>query len=209
MTGPDRDTGLLQEPGCATSGRDSDVIRTISEQELSVFTFDGLRRLLGAHPETLSRSLDRLEESGMLTKSPDGYTTTPRAKIAYGIKAAAASGRWVALLHTFLPYGASQRVVVSALKGRWFDKMRWVGMTETDEGSVLKWVTDDGTVLINAKFESGQLDIEARVSKDSDIPGAVRAAHQLVARISRMYQSPRPGAAPSFLRIGHFTSRAM
>jgi hypothetical protein len=95
------------------------------------------------------------------------------------------------------------------LKGRWFDTIRWVGMAESEEGFVMKWVTDDGSALIDAKFSAGQLDIDAKVAKESDLPKAVRAAHQLMGRISRLYASPRPGAKLSLMRIGYFTPYAM
>ena len=45
--------------------RDAEIVKTIEEEGLSVFTFDGLRRITGTHPETLSRTLERLEADGM------------------------------------------------------------------------------------------------------------------------------------------------
>lgn len=191
------------------SERDAEVVRTIEEEGLSVFTFDGLRRMTGAHPETLTRILERLEEEGMVVRSPEGYSTTDRAKGATAVRSAYGGGRRVPILHTFLPYSASATVIVSALKGRWFDRMRWVGMAEGEEEVVLKWVTDDGSALIDARFAAGQLDIEARLKKDSDMAGAVRAAHQVVSRISRLYTSPRPGSRPMLMQIGHFVPYAM
>lgn len=193
----------------ALSDRDAEVVRVIEEEGFSVFTFDGLRRITGAHPETLSRALDRLEDEGMIARSPEGYITTGKAKEAVQLRPAFTADKRVPILHTFLPYGSSLKIIVSALKGRWFDRMRWVGMAESEEGVVMKWVTDDGSALIDAKFSLGQLDIEARTKRDSDLPGAVRAAHQLIGRISRMYTSSRPGARPSLMQIGYFTSTAM
>jgi DNA-binding Lrp family transcriptional regulator len=191
------------------SERDAEVVRAIQDEGLSVFTFDGLRRITGAHPETLSRTLERLEDDGMVVKSPEGYSTTDRAKGQAAIRPAYAQGRSVPILHTFLPSGSSAGVVVGALKGRWFDRMRWVGTAEGDGEVVLKWVTDDGAALIDARFSAGQLDIEARIKDEADLPKAVRAAHQLVGRISRLYQSPRPGSRPMLMHIGYFGTSAM
>jgi DNA-binding transcriptional ArsR family regulator len=204
---PGREIG--EGPSSVLSDRDVEVVRTIEEEGLSVFTFDGLRRITGAHPETLSRTLSRLEEEGMVVRSLEGYSTTGKAKETVQMQSAYSAEKGVPILHTFLPYGSSLGTIVSALKGRWFDRMRWVGIAESEEGVVLKWVTDDGSALIDAKFSSGQLDIEARIKRDSDLPGAVRAAHQLIGRISRMYASPRPGARPSLMQIGYFTTTAM
>lgn len=191
------------------SDRDAEVVRTIEEEGLSVFTFDGLRRITGAHPETLSRSLERLEEDGVIERSSEGYTTTDKAKQMVALRPAYIGERRVPILHTFLPYGASLRIIVSALKGRWFDKMRWVGMAEDGEGVVMKWITDDGSAIIDARFSAGQLDVEARLKEENDLPKAVRAAHQLMGRISRLYGSSRPGSKPLLMQIGYFMPYAM
>jgi DNA-binding Lrp family transcriptional regulator len=193
----------------AMSQRDADVVKVIEDEGLSAFTFDGLRRIMGIHPETLSRSLDRLEEGGIVVRSSGGYSLTGRARSSEVLQTASKVGQKVPILHTFLPLGASLESMVSVLKGRWFDRMRWVGMSEGEEGVVLKWVTDDGSAVIDAKFSSGLLDVEARIRSEADLAGAVRAAHQLMGRISRMYASPRPGGRTMLLRIGYFKPYAM
>lgn len=195
--------------GRPVSARDAEVVRTIEEEELSVFTFDGLRRITGTHPETLSRSLERLEEDGWVVRSPDGYSVTDKAKGSFMLKPAFVAAKRAPILHTFLPYETSARIIVAALKGRWFDSMRWVGMSDGEEGLVMKWVTDDGSALIGARFSAGQLDIDAKVTSEADLPKAVRAAHQLMGRISRLYATSRPGAKPAMMRIGYYTPSAM
>lgn len=191
------------------SPRDAEVVRAIEEEGLSVFTFDGLRRITGAHPETLSRSLERLEDDGMVVRTSEGYGVTDKAKGSFALRPAYAGAKRVPILHTFLPYDASAGTIIGALKGRWFDTIRWVGMADGGDGLVMKWVTDDGSALIDAKFAAGQLDIDAKVARETDLPKAVRAAHQLMGRISRLYASPRPGAKPSLMHIGYFTPYAM
>lgn len=204
-----KDVGFGSHSVPPINARDAEVVRAIEDEELSDFTFDGLRRITGTHPETLSRSLERLEEDGYVVKSPEGYSVTDKAKGSFPLRPAYSGTRRVPILHTFLPYEASAKTIVSALKGRWFDSMRWVGMADSEEGFVMKWVTDDGSALIDAKFSSGQLDIDAKVAKEADLPKAVRAAHQLMGRISRLYASPRPGARLSLMRIGYFNPYAM
>jgi DNA-binding transcriptional ArsR family regulator len=189
--------------------RDAEVVQTIEEEGLSVFTFDGLRRITGTHPETLSRSLERLEDDGIVVKSPEGYSITDKARESFALRPAFAGTRRVPILHTFLPYESSASTIVAALKGRWFDTIRWVGMSEAEEGVVMKWVTEDGSAMIDARISAGQLDIDAKVAKEADMPKAVRAAHQLVGRISRLYSSSRPGARLALMRIGYFTPYAM
>ena len=190
------------------SARDAEIVRAIAEEELSVFTFDGLRRITGAHPETLSRTLERLEDDGMVIKSPGGYSLTGRAREALELGPVGTGPKSVSILHTYLPYATSAGKIVEALKRRWFDNIRWVGMSEGEDGPIMKWVTDDGSALIVVKFGSGQLDIEAKVASEADLSKAVRGAHQLMGRISRLYASPRSGKVTP-LRIGHSTPYAM
>jgi len=199
----------LDEGPTSVSPRDAEVVRTIEEEVLEVFTFDGLRRITGTHPETLSRSLERLEDDGFVVRSPEGYSVTDKARESFAARPAFEGARKIPILHTFLPYEASARTIISALKGRWFDTIRWVGTAETEEGFVMKWVTEDGTATIDARFSAGQLDVDAKVAKESDLPKAVRGAHQLMGRISKLYSSPRPGARPALMRIGYFKPYAM
>jgi hypothetical protein len=189
--------------------RDAEVLRTIEGERLTVFTFDGLRRITRTHPETLSRALERLEESGAVVRSPEGYSLAERTKGTLPVRRTAPGSKGTSVLHTFLPYPAHSRRIADALKGRWFDNVRWVGMAEEEDGFVMKWVTEDGTALIDARFSSGQLDIEAKVSSDSDLPKAVRAAHQLVGRISRLYGGARPANKAAFARLCCVTPFAM
>ena len=53
------------------SARDAEVLRFLGEEDLLGFTFEGLRRRLGTHSETLSRILHRLEDQMILEKMPD------------------------------------------------------------------------------------------------------------------------------------------
>src|SRR5580658_1460258 len=41
------------------------------------FAFSGLRRTLGAHPESLTRALRRLQRRGEIEHSPSGYRIRP------------------------------------------------------------------------------------------------------------------------------------
>src|SRR5207245_4197153 len=58
--------------------RDSNILHAIQDEGLTVFAFDGLKRLLGVHQEMLSRVLDRLEDEGLLEKVSEGYRVMVR-----------------------------------------------------------------------------------------------------------------------------------
>ena len=75
---PFLNVGWQTPPDYALGERDTDVLSVINSEDLTVFTFDGLKRRLGLHPETLSRILARLEQEGLLTKEAHGYKVSPR-----------------------------------------------------------------------------------------------------------------------------------
>ncbi|HUT43638.1 MAG TPA: hypothetical protein VMW95_04805, partial [Desulfobacterales bacterium] len=60
------------------SERDADVLALIETKDLATFTFDGIKRRTGLHPETLSRILSRLEEEGIVKKVQEGYKVTTK-----------------------------------------------------------------------------------------------------------------------------------
>src|SRR5713101_174973 len=73
--------GLEEMEEADISSRDSSVLQAIQEEGLTVFTFDGLKRMLGVHQEKLSRVLGRLEEEGLLERVPGGYSVTHRGSM--------------------------------------------------------------------------------------------------------------------------------
>jgi DNA-binding Lrp family transcriptional regulator len=185
-------TGLHHETTENLSDRDSEIVQLIEHEGLTGFSFDGLRRLTGAHPETLSRILERLEEAGIVSKSPEGYVLNEKVKDRMALPAAYSGYTRIPLLNTLLPYDISTSAVIEALRGRWFERLRWVGVSEGEDGATLKWLTEDGGAQIDASFSRGQLKIDARVKDGTDVSTAVKAAHQLISRISRLYSGPRP-----------------
>jgi len=53
--------------------REREVLKLLSSEQNALFSFQGLRRRLGLHQETLTRTLKRLEEAHVIERSPEGY----------------------------------------------------------------------------------------------------------------------------------------
>lgn len=170
--------------------RDMEVIQFIAEEGLLGFTFEGLKRRLGTHPETLSRILDRLEEQNVLERTDRGYQVTQRGRDFAGMRPLSGSESRVTLLKTLLPHVENPKEAVSRLKGRWFGPLRWLGYSEDEKGTSMKWVTEDGAIQVDAVFSEGELTIEGRIREGKDLTSAIKASHQLVGYISRVYPSP-------------------
>jgi hypothetical protein len=173
-------------PVSSIGDRDSDILAFLSQEDFTFFTFEGLKRRLGLHPETLSRILNRLEQEGIVKKTAEGYTVT--REIAKHLKLHQTSTREsrVSLLQTFLPSDIPVQQLISNLQGKWFGLLRWLGLSETNECVTLKWITEDGDIQIDAKITETQLTIEAKFLHHTNLNRALKAAYQLMAYIGKL-----------------------
>jgi DNA-binding transcriptional regulator YhcF (GntR family) len=171
--------------------RDADVLNLISEEDLALFTFDGLKRRMGLHPETLSRILGRLEQEGIVEKGHGGYRVTSKIDELLGPHPTCSDQSRVPLLQTFLPSDMSVQKLASHLRGRWFGLLRWLGLSEGNarEEVTLKWITEDGGIQVDANVSDRALTIEAKFLHDKDLNMALRASYQLVAYIGKLCSS--------------------
>jgi DNA-binding transcriptional ArsR family regulator len=178
----------------AISERDSDVLSLIDEEELTMFTFDGLKRRLGLHPETLSRILSRLEEEGIVKKEKDGYTVTPKLT-KLRLQETRREEEHVPLLQTYLPSNMQVQQLIANVKGKWFGLLRWFGLTEDSRGVTMKWVTEDGGIQINAIIQDSTLTIEAKFLRDNNLNRALSASYQLMSYIGSILSSRHHAAS--------------
>lgn len=171
------------------SERDADVLTLISQEALTRFTFDGLKRRLGLHPETLSRILSRLEQEGIVEKGPGGYKVTSRINQFPTLHTVGSDELRMPLLQTLVPSNVSQEQLTQNLKGKWFGLLRWLGCTEGEEGITLKWITEDGGIQVNANILEPALTIEAKFLRDKDVDMALKASYQLMTYIGKLCSS--------------------
>src|SRR6266700_4540151 len=172
--------------------RDSNILHAIQDEGLTVFDFDGLKRLLGVHQEMLSRVLDRLEDEGLLEKVSEGYRLTVRGSQPIARPLSSTQPK-IPIVQSLLPHDVDVQRIIAGLKGRWFGSLRWLGYSQTDEGLILKWITEEDNIQIDAKFTENYLSIDAKVGEEKDVSQAVKASHQLMGHISRLYSGPRRG----------------
>jgi len=175
------------------SGRDADILALIETEDLTIFTFDGLKRRTGVHPETLSRILARLEEEGIVKKEHEGYRVTPKiTKLklnqTHNEKPA------TPLIQTFLPSDLMTQHLILSLRGKWFGMLRWLGISENNRGITLKWITEDGGIQIAANIQGTTLNIEAKFLTNNDLNLALKASYQLMANIGKLCQGSHPMA---------------
>jgi hypothetical protein len=173
-------------PVSSIGDRDSDILAFLSQEDFTFFTFEGLKRRLGLHPETLSRILNRLEQEDIVKKTHEGYTVTREIVKHLKLHQTNTDESRVSLLQTYLPSDMPIQQLISSLRGRWFGLLRWLGLSQTNESITLKWITEDGDIQIDAKVTETQLNIEAKFLHHTNLNRALKAAYQLMAYIGKL-----------------------
>jgi hypothetical protein len=180
------DVGWKESDDFPSNERDMNVLNLIGEEDLTNFTFDGLKRRLGVHSETLSRILCRLEEQGLVEKQNEGYRVTAKVK-GFLQSIPLRHGPQLLVMQTLLSPDVPEQQVISDLSGRWFGVLRWLGYSENEKRITLKWITEDGGVQVNAVFSGNQLNIEAKLLHEKDLNVALEASYQLIGLIAKLY----------------------
>ncbi len=170
------------------SERDADVLALIENEDLAIFTFDGLKRRTRLHSETLSRILARLEEEGIVKKEREGYRVSPKIT-QLKLHQPHREEQSTPLVQTFLPSDLMTQQLILALKGRWFGILRWLGISENNQGVTLKWITEDGGIQIAANIQGTALNIDAKFLTNNNLNLALKASYQLMANIGKLCQS--------------------
>ncbi len=162
------------------SGRlDDRVLETLTERPIRI-PFSGLRRTLGAHPEALTRALRRLEREGLVERSPSGYRSTRPPSSLPGPERTL---RTVARID--LPPGVEPPAVLERLSGRWFGGLRWMGIVERPEQTLLAWARRDGTgtVLLGVRRGTARLYATGRAA-GPDANDVDESAYELLVAVA-------------------------
>lgn len=162
---------------------DIDVLRTLGDDEGRV-AFQGLRRRMNVHQERLSRSLQRLEDEGLVSKGPRGYVLTD--------KGSACAHRWfgphssstTVILESFLPTDLSPHQVAGRLEGKWFGSLRWLGAKDEPDGATLRWITDETGVEVILRVTWGKVVVETNATHRDGLWDAFIAAQRIFGQVA-------------------------
>lgn len=169
-------TSLREAPLESSGGLDERVLSTLQGLQGRI-AFSGLRRVLHAHPESLSRSLRRLEREGLVDRSDGGYRAV--GEPARGEAHGSLDLRPIASVD--LPPGAPPESVLGRLSGRWFGSLRWVGVVDHPSGRLLAWARRDGAGYVLLGIDRGVLRVYVRGESSGDDPNEVEdSAYELL-----------------------------
>ncbi len=165
-------------------------------------SFQGIKRKLGLHQETLSRSLHRLQRDGYIERSQHGYKISTKGRKVttldgtYSGKKNAERDRYpVSILKAMLPEDAKVQDIVSSLSYRWFGNLRWLGFGESDGSTTMSWITADSSLTITVKILEDSLNIESYAKDSGSMSLAIRSAYELFDHITKAFKTKE--SAPS------------
>jgi len=146
----------------------------------SEYTFRGIMRKLGMHQETLSRSLRRLHELGLIHKSKLGYKISDKMQ---NLPKNKKKQVYTPILLSYLPAKITGEKIITEIGGRWFKNLRWMGISEDDGQQTLQWIKEDGLFQINLKILPNYIVIETNTNNEKDKDDAISEAYRIIQKI--------------------------
>jgi hypothetical protein len=162
-----------------------EVLKLFSTDQNARYSFQGLRRRLGIHQETLTRTLKRLEEAHAIEHSSDGYSLRGSGN-TFSFTVPTGQPNPKPIIEAYLPSQVDVTVLFQKLRGKWFSTFRWLGYSA--DGSVLSmsWISEDGRTQIQARISSGKIMIGAGTYGNYNQSEHVAAAYQLFDHITKI-----------------------
>ncbi len=169
-------------------GRLDDRVLVALEEMNGRIAFSGLRRTLGAHPESLSRALRRLEREGLIERSEQGYRSTRHPDLP-----SATESELHAVARIEIPPGISSDALLARLSGRWFGSLRWMGVVDRPRQQLLAWARRDGTGTVLLGIQGGALRIFTTGDQGlTDASDAEDVAYELLSAVAETLRPARP-----------------
>ncbi len=165
------------------------------------YTFNGLARKLGMHQQSLSRSLHRLENSGLVEKSETGYRTSKNLRSILvkrsrldlenlSRKTSKQHIQFIQVLQLYIPSTVEVEEIVNRLVGKWFGNLRWLGLLGGDGGYVLQWINDN-KFQVNLKMVSRYAIVESNAIGDKNKAEAMVSAYRIFEQITKVFQKTK------------------
>ncbi len=166
----------------------------LNEGDGARFSFQGIRRKLGIHQETLSRALRRLERDGFVVKDRREYAVSGKGEEIISRHAKSQEEHSeiysIPILRTILPVDVDPSRLEESLNHKWFGNLRWFGSSRSENVTTLTWITEDGKMRLKAKISGGYLSIESEAISAKAMSEAVKAAYAIFHHVSEAVRQP-------------------
>lgn len=177
--------------------REREVLKFLSTEQNAYFSFQGLRRRLGLHQETLTRTLKRLEEARVIERSSEGYKLKD-AGSTFSFTVRGNQTFTKPVIDAYLPDQIDVTVLFQKIRGRWFSNFRWLGYSHDGNQLSMSWISEDGRMQLQARISGGKITIAADSSANNEESQRIAAAYQLFDQISKVAEEMvrHPGQTP-------------
>ena len=172
------------------------VLHQDSDVNDNQYTFNGLVRKLKIHQQSLTRSLHRLENAGLVKKTDYGYKLAKNLDSILVKKSRVDlenlskcisndSDQFEQILQLYIPGDVSIESVINKLLGKWFGTLRWMGIVEGDGGYVLQW-TSNNKYQVNLKLVSRYAIVESDAVGTKLKSESIIHAHKILEQITKL-----------------------
>ena len=165
--------------------REREVLSFLASDQNACFSFQGLRRRLGFHQETLTRTLKRLEEARAIERTPEGYRVRDvGSSFSFTVRTNQPSTK--PIIDAYLPARIDVTILFQKLRGRWFGDFRWLGYSHDGDRLSMSWISEDGRVQLQARIGAGKISIAADSTSDIEEFRSTAAAYKLFDHVSKV-----------------------
>jgi len=166
---------------------DSKILSLLNQEAGTYYSFKGLMRKLNLHQQSLTRALGRLEQLGLVKRSEHGYKLNDIEQKS-GTAVCQNPCAYRHLLQAYIPPGIEAKEIVRKLRGRWFSRIRWIGLIESETSYMLQWINEDNSFQINVRIIWDHIIIETNAASDKDKIEAVVASFKIFDQIVKLLQ---------------------
>lgn len=178
------------------SSNDYKIISLLKQNADAYYSFKGLMRKLDLHQESLSRALHRLKSYGLIQHSVNGYKLSQNDPSIIGSKqpsrmpqlANTMSGQYDGVLQMYLPANIRSEELVDALNGKWFRRLRWLGLVQSESGYLLQWLNEGNSFQIKLRLALDHITIETNAVSNNDKIEAMVGSCRILEQIMKVYQ---------------------
>jgi len=168
-------------------GNDNKILSLLNQETGTYYSFKGLMRKLNLHQQSLTRALGRLEQLGLVKRSEHGYKLN-NIDNKRGSDVFRKPCTYRHLLQAYIPPGIEVKEIVRKLSGRWFSRIRWVGLIESETSYMLQWINEDNSFQVNVRIIWDHIIIETNAVSDKDKIEAVVASFKIFDQIVKLLQ---------------------
>jgi DNA-binding Lrp family transcriptional regulator len=160
------------------------------------YSFRGLMRKLNIHQQSLARALNRLQGLGLIDRTSMGYKLTKNAilllsKSGFNLSKTRERNECIQLLQTYIPVNVKVNELVTSLIGKWFNKLRWVGMIEGETGYMLQWINEgegyNNSFQVNLKIVCDYIVIDTNAVSEKEKIEAMVGSSRMLQHIIRLF----------------------